>query len=182
MPDEATTTDTTDATQTTDTRDATSDESPEKLLAALRTERDARKALEKEVKPLRQFHKERTDAEKTADERLAAREQAVKDQEQRITARLQASILRDEIASAVNAEKITLHAPIGDVLRLLDTGAVEWDGETPKNVRALLKELVKERPYLASRRTGSADAGAGDGRSTGHTMNDLIRAAAGRDR
>jgi hypothetical protein len=148
---------------------------------------EARK-LRSEAKSLRArlglFEKaedERKQAQMSADEKIAVREQAVKDQEQRITARLQASILRDEIASAVNAEKITLHAPIGDVLRLLDTGAVEWDGETPKNVRALLKELVKERPYLASRRTGSADGGAGDGRSTGHTMNDLIRRAAGRE-
>lgn len=179
MPDEATTDTTTDATQTTDTRDASSEETPEKLLAALKSERDARKALEKEVRPLRQFHRERTDAEKTADEKLAAREKAVSEQEQRITARLQASVLRDELQAAATAEKITLHAPIGDVLKLLDASAVEWDGETPKNVRPLLRELVKERPYLASRRTGSADGGA-SGQAMGDDMNTRIRAALGR--
>lgn len=176
---DAAATETTEATQTTEQRDAADDQSPEKLLAALKAERDARRALEREVRPLRTFKQEQEQTRLSADEKLQARERAVTEQESRITARLRASILRDELTTAATAEKLTLQAPIGDVLKLLDADSVDWDGETPRNVRTLLRELVKDRPYLASRRTGSADGGASGDRAP-LNMNDLIRSRAGR--
>lgn len=177
-----------EATETTETTTADQSDDLEqldltKLRDAIRKERETTKEfkrVQREAAELRKFKTEAEQAKLTADEKLAARERTVAEQEQRITSRLQASILRDEISNAAAAAKITLHAPIGDVLKLLDMSAVEWDGEQPKNVRALLGELVKERPYLASRRTGSADGGAGTGQSMGKDMNTLIREAAGR--
>jgi hypothetical protein len=179
MPEAESTTETTEQTTVTTPETGDSDDLAT-LKLTLQKERDARKALEREVKPLRTFKEERTKAEQTADERAAAREKAAEEREAAATRKLQAAVLRDEISAAVTAEKFTLHAPVGDVLRLIDTDAVEWDGETPKNVRGLLRDLVKDRPYLASRRTGSADGGAGGNTNTPKHMDDLIRGAAGR--
>lgn len=54
------------------------------------------------------------------------------------------------------------------------------DGE-PKNVATLIKQLAKDRPYLITRSTGSADGGSGhDSRGAGGGMNENIRRAAGR--
>jgi len=177
MPEETTTT---EATDVTTQREAAPADDYAELKESIRKERDARRAIEKEATELRRFRDERTKAEQSETERLAAREKTVADQEQRITERLRASILRDEVSSAVTAEKITLNAPVGDVLRFIESDAVEWDGETPKNVRSLLRELVKGRPYLASRRTGSADGGAGQDQAGPQSMNDLIRSRVGR--
>lgn len=170
----------TETTDTTETRDVSTEETPDKLKTALESERKLKREAERELKELRKFKQEQEQTRLTEAEKLAARERTVADQEARITARLRASILRDEIGTAVTAEKLTLNAPIGDVLRLMDADAVEWDGETPKNVRALLRDLVKDRPYLANRRSGSADGGAGGDQAGYQDMNALIRKAAGR--
>lgn len=178
MPDEQTTT----TTESEAAREASDEQTPENLLKALKAEREARRALEREIKPLRTYKQQQDDAAKTSEERLAAREKAVADQEARITMRLRTSILRDEIGNAVAAERLTLQAPVGDVLRLMDSDAVEWDGETPKNVRQLLRDLVKDRPYLATKRPGTADGGAGDSGDRALDMNTVLRQAAGRTR
>lgn len=146
----------------TDTGDATEDDNEQdvtKLKEALRREREARRALDKEVKPLRTFKQQQEDAARTEAERLQTRQQAAEAKERELTARERRVELRDEVTRVIAAEKLTLQAPIADVLRLLDTDAVEWsDDGKPKNAATLIKALVKDRPYLVGSR-GSIDGG-----------------------
>lgn len=152
------------------------------LRSALEKERKARREAEKALKPLQQFHEERTKAEQTEAERLQARIKELEEREQQLTARERGMVLRDAIQTAASTDKITLHAPIGDVLKLIDADTVDWTEEgRPRNAVALLRDLVRERPYLASRRTGSADGGAHGPSGNPQDMNALLRAAAGRD-
>lgn len=116
-------------------------------------------------------------SEQTEAEKVAARAKELEDRERTLTQREQRVALQDEIARVTGADKITLVAPVGDVLRLLDTDAVTWDDGKPVNVGPLVKQLIKERPYLAAKRSGSADGGEGSGEVKKNTMNDLIRGA-----
>jgi hypothetical protein len=69
-----------------------------------------------------------------------------------------------------------------DAARLLDWDSIE-DPEDESQVEEALRDLVDKRPYLLGRTAGGADAGAGRTRQSGQggdSMNDLIRAGAGR--
>lgn len=152
-----------------------------KLLETLRKERAARKALEKEVKPLRSFKQEREDAEKTEQQK---RDERIAELEGRLTAaqqRERSYALRDAIEEALAGEQVALVAPLPRLLKLIDAEAVQWtDDGQPKNAAALLKGLVKSDPYLFAQRRGpSGDGGAGRTGAVAPSMNDLIRAARG---
>jgi hypothetical protein len=57
------------------------------------------------------------------------------------------------------------------------------DPDDPKAVEKALRELVKDKPWLAGNTGGGGDGGAGDGSGAGRggqNMNDLIRGASGR--
>lgn len=73
--------------------------------------------------------------------------------------------------------------------RLIDHDEVEYDGDEPSNIKALLKDLLKQDPYLKGRRQTEEgdedeeddDAGAGRGRKPrAFDMNSEIRRQAGR--
>lgn len=100
--------------------------------------------------------------------------------------------LKTQIATAeTRARKATVLAVAGDVgivkeargdaADLLDWSSIE-DPTDEKAVEKALKALVKEKPYLAGNTAGGADGGAGGGSGGARTssMNDLIRAGAGR--
>jgi hypothetical protein len=143
-------------------RDADGDQDVTKLKEALRKERDARKALEKEVTPLRQFRDDRAKAEQTETERLQARIKELETKEADLSRRERTMLVRDAVTPATDAEGLQLRASVGTVLKLLDLDAVEFDDDgTPKNLRVLLKALYKDEPSLVAekpKRPGSADA------------------------
>jgi hypothetical protein len=115
-------------------------------------------------------------AKQTDAERVATRERALSDREATLTARERSNELRDELQRVVAAERVVLRAPIGDIQRLLDSDRVEWsDDGRPKNVTALFRDLIRNREYLADKRTGSGDGGAGNGQGGPVNMNDLVR-------
>ncbi len=163
-----------------------------KLKAALDKERQRARDLEKEVKPLRTFkserertEKERQDAERSEIERRDARIAEIEGQLTQAQQRERSYSLRDAIEETVNAADFA-HAPRvspARLIRLLDLGDDDWDGDQPRNVKALLVKLQKAEPDLfvaKSRRTGSADAGEGGRETIAASMNDRIRAMAGR--
>lgn len=179
MPEE--TTETTEATTVTTPETGESDDLAT-LKLTLQKERDARKALEKEVKPLRTFKDERTKAEQTESERLQARIKDLDVKEQTLTQRERTIAVRDGLAAAATAEKLELNVSTATVIRLLDLDRVEFDDSgTPINLGPLLKQLAKDEPKMfdARRRSGSADGGASGG-VAGQDMNSLLRRAAGR--
>lgn len=68
----------------------------------------------------------------------------------------------------------------GDAARLLDWDKVT-DPDSETAIEVALTDLVKEKPFLLGNLPGGADGGAGrDRQQEGHSMNDLLRAAAGR--
>lgn len=175
-------TETTEETETEVTTPETGDSDDlATLKLTLQKERDARKALEKEVKPLRTYKQTQEQSKLTETEKLQAEKAQLEADRQSLTKREQAVELRDEITRTVAAEKLTLAqgVPISDVMRLLDTDAVTWENGKPVNVGTLVKQLVKERPYLVAKRSGSGDGGDGDKSDVKKTsMNEFIRGAA----
>ncbi len=158
-----------------------------RLKEALRKEREARRALDREIRPLRTFKTERENAERTAEERATAKEREVAEREQALVARERKSNLRDAIAQVLGAQEFGFTFREGvttdRVIRLLDLNDDDWDGEKPKNVKRLLTDLQQSDGYLfapKARRPGSADGGAGHQTTVGASMNDRIRHAAGR--
>ena len=167
MPDEATTT--TEATETTTVeRDASPVESVAKLEEAIRKERENTKnykALQREADELRKFKADQEQAKLTEAERVSAREKAAADKEQQLTQRERTMAVRDGLAAAASAEKLTLAASTATVIRLLNLDDVDFDNDgAPKNLAAMLRQLAKDEPALFDlrKRTGSADAGARD--------------------
>ncbi len=150
------------------------DLSPAQLRAELA---DARKEAAKFRTQLRGFEKTEADrkaAELSEVEKRDARIRELEDHAAQSQQRTRQYALRDAVEQAVNKEQLALTAPLGDVLRLLDADAIEWDDNgAPKHVGALVKALVADRPYLVGRR-GSVDGGAGGGQVAGN-MNDLLR-------
>lgn len=154
-----------------------------KLLETLKKERAARRAAERELKPLKTEAQQRAEREKSAtdkaSERIAALEAQLAEAEtERRTARLTRAI-RD----ADRRLGLALHDPdvVADLLRY---GADDFDeAGKPIGVEARLRALVKDKPYLAgAQRPGSADGGSGGsgGNAAHRDMNSMIRQAAGR--
>lgn len=126
--------------------------------------------------------------ERAQQSEVEKREQRIKELEGVVTqaqARERSYNLRDAITDTVAATDFghTLQASPSRVVRLLDPDAIEWDGDKPTNVKALLTGLVRSDAYLfapKAKRTGSGDGGAGREVQAGTSMNDRIRQAAGR--
>ncbi len=136
------------------------------LKEALRKEREARRALERDIKPLRTFKQERDNAERTAEERVTAKEREVTDRERALVARERNYNLRDDITRVLAAEDFRFTFQEGvttdRVIRLLDLSDDDWDGDKPKNVKKLLADLQKSDGYLFQpkrQRPGPGDAG-----------------------
>lgn len=165
---------------TTSQADETETLTPADLRAALA---EARKEAAGNRTKLRAFEKaeqDRTAATLTETEKRDARIRELEESLTNHERRARDYALRDAIAAHVARDDFpALPVATGDrLLRLLDPDAVEWDGETPKNVGALLTGLARTDPYLfqpKARRPGAADAGGG-GRSVSNSdMNALIR-------
>lgn len=187
MADESTTTSGEQTQATTDQRDGDDDEGEPlqdaaKLLDTLRKERAARKALEKEVKPLRTYKQQTEDAAKTDQQKRDEELAGLRDQLTAAQQKERTYALRDAIEEALTTEKVALVAPVGRLLRLIDSDEVQWtEGGEPKNATALLRSLVKSDPYLFEVRRGpSGDGSKGREQPIGTTMNDMIRQRAGR--
>lgn len=180
-----------EATQSTSTdqHDGDDDEGGEplqdaqKLLETLRKERTARKAAERELKPLRTFKQQQDDAAKTDQQKRDEELASLRDRLSAAEQKERTYALRDAIEEAIAGEQVALVAPLPRLLRLIDADDVQWTerGE-PKNAAALLKGLIKSDAYLfAPRRGASGDGRAGrSGEAIGTSMNDMIRQRAGR--
>jgi membrane protein involved in colicin uptake len=153
---------------------------------ALREERKARKDAEKraaeheaELKKLREATA--TESEKALQAAVDAAKKEVRDEYE---AKIAARDRRDAISKAAAGK---LANPEDAALFLSDVDSLD-----PKDVEKAITDLLKDRPYLAARRTnGSAEGGgrgdtqenAGAGtqsEGSNAAMNDLIRQAAGR--
>lgn len=138
--------------------------------------------LRERLKPLEQAERERREK---ADADLPELERA-----QKRVAELEATVERMEAerkdaktqqAGVDAAIKLGFRNPARAV-RLLDPSAIEYaeDG-TPRNLDALLRKLATEEPYLTKAETVDFGAGPRGQRTEKQpTMNDLLRAAAGR--
>jgi hypothetical protein len=144
------------------------------LRASLDKERADRKELAKQLKQLQD--KDLPEAERVA------REQA-ETKAENDTLKAELKRLRGQQAVFAEASKLGYADPM-DAFRLIE---LETDDDgNPKNVTAQLTKLLESKPYLKSTTAraatgGSADAGNSNGQpSGGNSMNDLIRAAAGK--
>lgn len=127
--------------------------------------RQRMKAIEKERDELKGA--QMSDAEKTTEERDKLREQAKTLAESNRTLRVQVlsskvGIIDPEAASA-----------------LLDWSKIT-DPEDDAEVEQALREMVKEKTYLAGNVAGGGDGGAGGGSGEVVDMNQALRRAAGR--
>ena len=102
-------------------------------------------------------------------------------QEQQWQDRLRQQGVRSEVAMA--SARLGVVDPEA-AYRLLDTDDLDFDDKgQPTNVEAALKNLIRERPWLAQPRAprAGADGGAGGAAPrTGASMNDVLRQATGR--
>lgn len=125
--------------------------------------------------------KEKEQAELSEQERAQARIRELEAREQELANTVRNAHLRGEVTAAA----VKAGATKPDVLhRLIDPADIEWDGDKPKNVDALVSDLKRQTPELfrAEHRTGSADGGSRGKQSQGSssTINAMIRRAAGR--
>ncbi len=117
-----------------------------------------------ELKAIRDAKKSEDDAKLDEQTRLTNRQKELEAEVERLTK--QARVKALEAAVTKQAIKLGIHDPDAAV-KLLDTDALELDDETgePKNVEAALKELIKQKPYLAKEpeaaTPGSLNGGAG---------------------
>ena len=151
---------------------------PAAVLAALERANAEAARFRRELAQAQQRIKGFEDEKLSESQRLANQVQELESKLQQAEARARDQALRTEVSSI--ATKLGFLNP-GVAHRLIDQSQVEYDGERPKNLEHLLKDLLKSEPYLA--RTGSADGGSGRrGGSGQNDMNTLIRQAAGRGR
>lgn len=105
--------------------------------------RDQAAQFRAELKALREAKRQEKEAEKTEAQRVVEMESEV--------ARLRAELASARLESSVaaHAARLNIIDPEAAV-KLLDRSLLELDEEgNPKNVEAALRELIKERPYLA---------------------------------
>lgn len=127
--------------------------------------RDRLRAAEKERDELKASQE--TDAEKLKRERDEA-----------ATGRTAAETRVRNLQVQVLASKVGIVDPEA-AATLLDWSKIE-DPEVTSQVEKALRDLVKDKPYLAGKVPGGSDGGAGDGSgASGEDMNSLIRSGFG---
>lgn len=126
---------------------------------------------------LRNAEKERDDLKKS---QMTDAEKVQKERDDAIAAKATADKRVRDLQVQVLAGKIGIVDPEA-ASALLDWSSIS-DPEDSKSVEKALKDLVKDKPYLAGSTAGGGDGGAGDGSGAGRSgnMNDLIRQGAGR--
>lgn len=159
-------------------------EDVEGLKRALKAERDARKAHEKDLNELRAWKQQQEEAGRSEAEKSAARLSQLEADNNRLKG-LERQISLEREVGRLNRNGDNRLGIVDEdaAIRLLDPEEIEYDAAgKPTNLLPLLKELIKERPYLAApKRPGSADGGAGNGQqSGGMSLDDRIRTMAGR--
>ena len=149
------------------------------------SEHEARRSLKRERAERRKLEARIAELESNGDSDKAARDlQAANDRATQAEARLRKQTLRSEAME--QAAKLGFNSP-ATAARLIDQDDVEWDDDSPTNVKSLLREILRDDPSLKRRARDDQDeddADAGAGRRGGTTglqdMNAAIRAAAGR--
>lgn len=148
---------------------------------AIQREREKAKAAEERAKAAEERIKAIEEKDLPAAEKAARRVAELEEENKRLASEL---VLRD-----VSAEVAKAATKIGvidtDVVMVLlrENDSIDFDADgKPVNVEAAIKDLVKQKPYLARPTAAGADAGAGTrpGAAPGQGMNDIIRRAAGR--
>lgn len=123
------------------------------LTKALDSERKARreadrklKEIEGQVAQLSKEKQEREDAEKTELQKVQERAAALEREKAETENRLKAE--RTRTAVILSAGKLNVIDPDA-AEKLLDTASITYDADgRPENVEELLKDLIKEKPYL----------------------------------
>lgn len=156
----------------------------ETIRAQRESEHEARRSLKRERAERRKLEARIAELESSGDGDKAAKElQAANDRATAAEARLRKQTLRSEAME--QATKLGFNSP-ATAARLIDQDDVEWDDDQPTNVRALLREILRDDPSLKRRvrddQDEDEDAGAGRRGGSGGTqdLNSAIRAAAGR--
>jgi hypothetical protein len=171
--DTTTADDVTDGTGTDDTAGGDSGQDGDGLgdagRAALKKERDARKAADRQLRDLRKEFddfKAAQQAQKDGDDAAAAAEQARRDAETAALAKANARILAAEVRAAA-AGKL---ADPADAARYLDMSEFEVgdDGTVDSDaISEAISDLIKRKPYLAAKATGFQGTGDGGARANG---------------
>lgn len=116
------------------------------LIAKLRNEVKAGKSTAKELEAAKKKLKDREDAELSETERLRLEVESLKKDRERVVQERQA--MRDEQAIFAAAVKHQAVKP-QLIVRLIDVSALEHDEDgKPTNAESLVKELLKDEPYL----------------------------------
>lgn len=148
---------------------------------AIQREREKAKAAEERARAAEERIKAIEEKDLPAAEKAARRLAELEEENKRLAGEL---VMRDVAAEVAKAA-----AKIGvidtDVVMVLlrENDSIDFDADgKPINVEAAIKDLVKQKPYLARPAGAGADAGAGTraGATPGLGMNDIIRRAAGR--
>jgi hypothetical protein len=156
---------------------------------ALKKERQARKAAERELKPLKTQAQQKSEADKTEAQKAADRADAAEKRAQALEGNLRQTRVERAVREADRTLGIGLHDSdlVADLLDLDPDEDFDDKGKpVAKKVEAAVKKLVALRPYLAGagaqqRRPGGGDGGNGGSNSGGGAdMNTMLRRAAGR--
>lgn len=118
------------------------------LKSALKKERDARKAFEKELKELRKFREEIEDKNKTETQRLEERATKAEEALEAAQTSLRNQQLDFEISAA--ARKVRFR-DIDDALRLIPRDEIEFDDDgnlDKKAVEKAVKAIADKKPHL----------------------------------
>lgn len=131
------------------------------VVAELRAEnakrRREQRALEQRIEAYEKAEQERKDAELTAEEKLAKREQELKEREAALIAQARDTSLRAQVVALAGDLRIV---DPDAVMALLDRGSVEWDESgQPSNVRELAEALLEAKPYLKGQEAAPAPPG-----------------------
>jgi hypothetical protein len=139
---------------TADEQDDDSDDGEERfdaerakaLIAKLRAEAKTGKQTARELEAAKKKLREREEAELSETERLRLEVEALKKDRERVVQERQ--VMRDEQAIFAAAVKHQAVKP-QLIVRLIDIGALEHDEDgKPVNAESLVKELLKDEPYL----------------------------------
>jgi flagellar biosynthesis GTPase FlhF len=141
------------------------------LKKALQAERKRANEAERKVKAA-------DDAKLSETERLTKRVQELEAAETEARRKVRDYETRDAVIEAAEAARARSPRRVYQLIRHDLT--YDDDGQ-PTNLRKAIADAKAEFPELFLSATGSADGGAGtSGKAVGHSMNDMIRQAAGR--